>query len=518
MGHIQLLPSMTVDVATTKTPYSDATQTKKHPPNHIKRPMNAFMVWSQLQRRQIIAKNPDAHNAEISKNLGKRWKMLMDSERKPFIEEAERLRIMHQKEYPDYKYRPKKRTKSGEINATLKIVNGELNNNLETERRDEDVVPGAKRRHVESHAGMETIKNVKLEEGEEESHVPLVISTYGRQTNVTTNHQQMTPPGKVPSSPILTYSPGKFELEPSFSFYDDHRSNLSMSDISFQDVEDSMSRYKELEVGGDLSPRFRQEAEVSPRFRQEARLHGMETSHMDMGLREAIEATELMAFETDRNLTSTSPDVSDLMINTVKDYFNSYSQESLDLPDPLSQPKQKCPATAISPVPSLQDVRFSAYPGSPIAEDNRFAAYPGSPIAEDNRFAAYPGSPIAEDLPCQDLQSQDLVFNGQDLIFLHKDRLDHKTLKDSLFCFDGSSTYVSRVSPMSPVSPVTNNVCLSENYNSPYNSSVSSISSNQSQFLNSVKSEPDSFTFLSELSGAAPDWVETTLANIFNIQ
>ncbi|ODM95560.1 putative transcription factor SOX-14, partial [Orchesella cincta] len=95
------------------TPYSDATQTKKHPPNHIKRPMNAFMVWSQIERRKICEKNPDIHNAEISKRLGRQWKLLSEEERKPYINEAERLRVLHSMEYPDYKYRPKKRSKNG---------------------------------------------------------------------------------------------------------------------------------------------------------------------------------------------------------------------------------------------------------------------------------------------------------------------------------------------------------------------------------------------------------------------
>ncbi|XP_064086852.1 putative transcription factor SOX-15 [Macrobrachium nipponense] len=91
------------------TPYSDATQTKKHPPNHVKRPMNAFMVWSQLERRKIVSQTPDMHNAEISKQLGRRWKLLTEEQRRPFRDEAQRLKVLHRLEYPDYKYRPKKK-------------------------------------------------------------------------------------------------------------------------------------------------------------------------------------------------------------------------------------------------------------------------------------------------------------------------------------------------------------------------------------------------------------------------
>ena len=88
---------------------STANKGKGGKAKRIKRPMNAFMVWSSVERKRLAEREPRLHNTELSKRLGQMWKSMTEADKTPYRKEADRLKAKLMEEHPDYKYRPRRR-------------------------------------------------------------------------------------------------------------------------------------------------------------------------------------------------------------------------------------------------------------------------------------------------------------------------------------------------------------------------------------------------------------------------
>ncbi|XP_047462424.1 transcription factor SOX-30-like isoform X1 [Mugil cephalus] len=84
-------------------------QTVQHKDGRIKRPMNAFLIWARIHRDALQKACPTVSKIDISAQLGFEWSKLTDEQKRPYYEVAQKLKAMHERQFPDYVYRPKKK-------------------------------------------------------------------------------------------------------------------------------------------------------------------------------------------------------------------------------------------------------------------------------------------------------------------------------------------------------------------------------------------------------------------------
>jgi hypothetical protein len=69
---------------------------KKHP-LAPKRPMSAFLKYSQTRRSIVKKENPDMSNTDVSRLLGEMWRGASPEEKAPYVEQEERERAIYKK-------------------------------------------------------------------------------------------------------------------------------------------------------------------------------------------------------------------------------------------------------------------------------------------------------------------------------------------------------------------------------------------------------------------------------------
>ncbi|TNY24060.1 high mobility group box domain-containing protein [Rhodotorula diobovata] len=89
----------------TRSGKATAAAKPKKDPNAPKRPLSAYMHFSQDMRSVVKEENPDVTFGEIGKLLGVKWKEATENDKKPYEEKAKADKERYEKEKAAYDVR-----------------------------------------------------------------------------------------------------------------------------------------------------------------------------------------------------------------------------------------------------------------------------------------------------------------------------------------------------------------------------------------------------------------------------
>ena len=87
---------------------------KKHP-LAPKRPMSAFLKYSQNKRSDVKEQNPDMSNTDVSRLLGEMWRNASEEVRRPYVEDEETERALYKEQIKHW------RDDQGKLDAASRI-------------------------------------------------------------------------------------------------------------------------------------------------------------------------------------------------------------------------------------------------------------------------------------------------------------------------------------------------------------------------------------------------------------
>ena len=114
-------------VASSSTPYTDLIKSKKRT-NHVKRPLNPFMLWAQQEREKMCKGKEGQQQTNISSVLGKKWNKLGEDEKEPWRIKAAKAKVLHKLQYPDYQYKPRRKAKRNTVKYLELIIHTDQKN------------------------------------------------------------------------------------------------------------------------------------------------------------------------------------------------------------------------------------------------------------------------------------------------------------------------------------------------------------------------------------------------------